>query len=475
MEFVGLFLDKKRGEPLYLQLYRFLVAEMRAGRVKAGEKLPGKRTAATQLGVSVNTVDEAYQLLASEGYVWAKPRSGFVANDLGQLIPPPPEKPMPAPAKSTRQESAEVHWRYSFLTGGIDTALFPHKTWNRITKEVLAGPADLFATGESEGDGVLREAIATYLRGYRGVRCEASQVVIGAGLEVLIGQLGRLLPEGPVAFENPGYPKATHIIRNAGRTIAAAEVDEQGIRPELLRAGDARAVYLTPSHQFPTGCVMPAPRRTALLGWAAKTGSILIEDDYDSEFRFDGRPLPSLQGMDDNGRVVYAGTFSRSLAPGIRASYLVLPPDMMSLWHSAYGEYACSVWRPEQHTLARFMSEGHFASRLNRLRGAYRRRRDVVLQWLRENLPKGSYEPLNVHTGLYFVLRLPGRDAEKLAQKARGAGLRIAALSEYAQPGKGGFSIWEGGKDALILGYGGLPQEEAPKALASLFEVLGVR
>ncbi len=471
MEFVGLFLDKTQSEPLYLQLYHFLVGQLRSGAIRAGEKLPGKRSAAVQLGVSVNTVDQAYQMLAGEGYLEVHPRSGFVAGNLGPVVPPP--APHGGGPVLPHAESKTANWRHSFLTGGIDTALFPRKTWNRLSKEVLAGGEDLFGTGESQGDAVLREALAEYLQGFRGVRCQPQQIVTGAGLEVLLGLLAPLLPAGAVATENPGYAKSARLFENAGRATLAVDVDSQGLVPENLQSSGAMAAYLTPSHQFPTGCVMPAPRRAALLHWAAETGGILIEDDYDSEFRFSGRPLPSLQGMDSHHRVVYAGTFSRSLAPGIRAAYLVLPPALLSAWRQAYSGYACTLWRPEQHTLARFMREGHFARRLNQMRGAYRARRDQVLHFLQQGLAPSSYELLNTHTGLYFVLRLPGRNAAALAASARQAGLGLTALSQFRQPSaKGGFSLWEGGDDALLLGYGGLAANEVPTAMAALLSVL---
>ncbi len=471
MEFVGLFLDKGGKTPLYTQLYEFLVRELRSGGICAGEKLPGKRTAAAQLGISVNTVDEAYQLLAAEGYVEARPRSGFVASRLPQLLPlPKGEAPMaklPPPPKASP-------WRYSFLTGGINTALFPRKSWNRLFKEVLAGEEDLFATGEGQGDAVLREALATYLRGFRGVRCAAGQLVVGAGLEVLLGLLAPLLPAGPLAIENPGYAKMARLFENAGKATLAADVDTDGMRPDVLQNTPARVAYLTPSHQFPSGCTMPAPRRAALLTWAAQTGGIIIEDDYDSEFRFSGRPLPSLQGMDGQDRVVYAGTFSRSLAPGIRAAYLVLPPALLAAWQCAYGGYACTIWRPEQHTLARFLSEGHFARRQSRMRTAYRARRDEVLAIIEKELPPAGYELLSVHTGLYFLLRLPGQNAEQLAQSARKAGFGLRALSSYGGPGRAEFGLWQGGKDILLVGYGGLPEGEVAIATRALLRVIQV-
>lgn len=465
MKFLGLFLSKTDNRPLYEQLYGWLVDEVRAGRLAPGEKLPGKRSAAAQLGISVNTVDTAYQMLAAEGYVDARARSGFVVNRLGGRQVPPPSPPARPGEGAPREE--EQAWRYSFSSADIDTALFPRKTWNRLFREVLAGEEGLFDRGEAMGDGVLRQAVAAYLRSYRGGRCEAGQIVCGAGLEVLVGLLARLLAGRLVAVEDPGYPRAARILENVGVRVRRLPVDGDGLRVEDLVQSGARAAYLTPSHQFPTGAVMPVGRREALLRWAAETpgGGILIEDDYDSEFRFDGRPLPSLQGLDEGGHVVYAGTFSRSLAPGIRAAYLVLPPALLEGWKAAYGDYACTVSRPEQHTLARMMDEGHFARSLNRMRAAYRRRRGLLLEALAARLPTDGYEIENAHTGLYCILRLPGRNAAALAAAARNAGLRVRSLGSYrtaeAVP-----------DDALVLGYGGLPDQDIAPAVAALAKVI---
>ncbi len=474
MEFIGLFLDKTVKKPLYVQLYEFVTKEIRSGRIPPGERLPGKRSAAGQLGVSVNTVEEAYQMLVAEGYVKALARSGFWVNDLGPLVPPPSvlSEKVPSFAAHTPAGVQAREFRFNFLSGGIDSTLFSRKTWNRLFKEVLAEPLDLFATGESCGDAVLRHAIADYLRGFRGVRCTPQQVVMGAGLEVLLGLLSPLLPEGPLALENPGYAKTARLFWNVGRKTRAVCVDEQGLSMADLQACGAGLAYVTPSHQFPSGLVMPAPRRAELLRWAAEQNRFIIEDDYDSEFRFSGHTLPSLQGMDTHDCVVYAGTFSRSLAPGIRAAYLVLPQNLLHAWQERYEGYACTIWRPEQHTLARFISEGHFSRRLNRVRLHYRQRLGRILQLLEQGLPKRSYQVLNAHTGLYFILKLHGCKAVALAREAEEQGILIQALSQYTQTNSAGFSLWNGGHDALVLGYGGLADIDVDKALCALLALL---
>ncbi len=489
MEFVHAFLDKDAPEPLYYQLYLKLSQDISGGVLPAGEKLPGKRSAAAQLGVSVNTVNEAYQMLAAEGYVDVRERSGFVVNALQRQLAPPALREV-SRASDDKAEKTQIGekqgensgvdtnitengavWRHSFSTGGIDTSLFPLKTYTRILREVTAADASLFERGNAAGDYALRAAIAVYLRGYRGANCAAQSIVVGAGLEVLLGMLARLL-SGGVAVEDPGYPKTARIFENAGAAVHRIAVDRGGMAPERLAASGAKAACITPSHQFPTGCVMPVGRRLALLEWA-ENGGVIIEDDYDSEFRFDGRPLPCMQGLDKAGRVVYAGTFSRSLAPGIRAAYLVLPPHLLQKWQVAYGGYTCTVSRPEQHTLARMLDEGHFARSLNRMRLAYRTRRNLLLEALKAQNTGRAHTLANTHTGLFLLLRAEGVPAAEAAKRARANGLRLHALSEYAVEEKNMPPRFRDGQtDALVLGYGGLVEAEIEAAVEELFRVL---
>ena len=464
MNFVGLFFNKSDDSPLYYQLYSYLAEEIRSGRLPAEERLPSKRSAAAELGLSVNTVDTAYQMLAAEGYINAKPRSGFVVSQLEKQQIPPPAASQP---RENAVTSPATPWQYSFSSGGLDMDFFPLKTWNRILREVLSSRYDLFAQGEPMGDLVLRQAIAEYLQGFRGARCQEWQIVVGAGLEVLTGMLVRLFEGKLVATENPGYRKNARVLHNMGRCSVAVGVDEFGMQPELLEASGAQVAYLTPSHQFPTGGIMPVGRRSSLLSWASAPENYIIEDDYDSEFRFDGRPIPCLQGLDKSGRhVIYAGTFSRSLAPGLRAAYLVLPPRLLESWKQAYGDYACTISRPEQHTLANFMSGGHFARHLNRIRNFYRQRRDLLIAAIEKHFPSGTYKIENQHTGLYFILWLPGQNAKEISLRAAAASLRVHALSEYFSQPNSVFPNNENEK--LILGYGGLPDKDIDAAVLLL-------
>ena len=454
-------LDPASRVPLYQQLYRSLAGEIRSGALPAGTRMPGKRSLAEALGVSVNTVDGAYQMLAAEGYLASRARSGFYVQEYPALPgrPEPPAAPAPAAAP------AGPPVQYDLSTGGVDTRLFPFRTWARLQKELLYTSPQLLARGDPRGDIQLRQALAGYLEEYRGVRCTPGQIVVGAGIEYLLSLLAPLLP-GPAAVEDPGYPRARQVLENNGRPCRLIPVDEGGLSVADLAASDAAVCYVTPSHQFPTGVTMPAPRRAELLGWAAAApGRYIIEDDYDSEFRFDTRPLPSLQGMaGGDGPVIYLSTVARSLAPGIRIAYMVLPRSLLPAWQERYSLYSATVGRFEQQTLARFIQEGYFTRHLARSRMTYKARRNALAGALTEAFgPKARLSGL--HTGLHLLLHLAGPvpSDQALVRAARQAGIRLAALSGYSMA-----SPARCPSGTLVLGYGALEDSLCPELASTL-------
>ena len=352
MESFTLGLMRGDGAPLYRQLYRHIVEEIASGGLAAGEKLPSKAPPAADLRVSVSTVETAYQMLVAEGYIAARAKSGFTVCRIEKLdapVRPAPAAPPEPPAK---------RWAYD-LARAVDTALFPFKTWARIQRETVTAHPELLNHGSRQGDASLRAAIAKYLHAYRGVVCAPEQIVVGAGIEYLVGLLARLFCASTFAVENPGYPRTAQVLRNNGVRTVFVPVDGDGMTLDALQAGGAQLAYVTPSHQFPTGATMPIARRTELLRWAgAAPGRYVVEDDYDSEFRYDTRPIPSLQGLDQAGRVIYVSTFSKSMAPSMRIGYMVLPVPVLEMYRAEYGVYSSTVSRFEQQTLCRFMEEG---------------------------------------------------------------------------------------------------------------------
>ena len=458
-------LDAASGVPLYEQLYRSLAAEMRTGAISAGTRMPGKRRLAAELSVSVNTVDAAYQMLAAEGYLEARERSGFYVQEYLAL----PESAAPAAPPKAEAVPKQRPIRYDLSTRGVDPGLFPFRTWARLQKELLYSSPELLTHGDAQGDLALRQALASYLEEYRGVRCGAHQIVVGAGLEYLLGLLAPLLP-GPAAVENPGYPRAKQVLENNGVACCCLPVDEDGLSIRALSDSGAAVCYVTPSHQFPTGVTMPAGRRAELLHWAARCPGrrYIIEDDYDSEFRFDTRPLPSLQGMAGaDGPVVYLSTCSRSLAPSIRIAYMVLPEQLLPAWHAKYRLYSGTVSRFEQQTLARFITGGYFTRHLARERVAYKARRDVLTAALKEAFAPEELHLTGLHTGLHLLAELrdpPPDDALRAAAEVEG--VRLSLLSDYDLTGGGAAPA-----GTLVLGYGSLADESCPSVGETLKRV----
>ena len=462
-------LDPASAVPLYEQLYRSLAAEMRAGTLTAGTRMPGKRRLAAELSVSVNTVDTAYQMLAAEGYLTARERSGFTVQEylaLPQGVQPPaaPSAPAAAPPADTVPPV-----QFDLSTRGVDPGLFPFRTWARLQKELLYSAPELLTPGDARGDAALRQALAGYLAEYRGVQCDPEQLVVGAGLEYLLGLLAPLLP-GPAAVETPGYPRARQVLENNGVPCRCLPVDADGLSLTALSASDAAVCYVTPSHQFPTGVTMPAGRRAELLHWASRRPGerYIIEDDYDSEFRFDTRPLPSLQGMAGaDGPVVYLSTCSRSLAPSIRIAYMVLPVQLLPAWRAAYRLYSSPVSRFEQQTLARFINEGYFTRHLARERVAYKARRDALVRALNAAFAPGELRFSGLHTGLHLLAAL--RDAPPdaaLRAAAEAEGVRLSLLSDYDLTGSA-----RGLAGTLVLGYGSLADDACPSVGETLRKV----
>ncbi|MEG1380739.1 MAG: PLP-dependent aminotransferase family protein [Ruthenibacterium sp.] len=444
-------------KPLYQQVYAKLTAEIQSGALVAGEKLPAKRRLAADLHISLNTVDTAYQMLAAEGYVTSKPRSGFFVRPIERLMSLPRVVAAPAPVPPVPR------YAYDFETAAIDTALFPFKTWRRLGRDAAASPA-LLNHGARQGDANLRTAIATYLHEYRGARCTAAQIVVGAGIEYLLYLLARLFHTELFAVENPGYARTHRILENSGAAVTFVPVDESGLSATALAESGAKLAYVTPSHQFPSGVTMPIGRRIALLQWAKRTGGYLIEDDYDSEFRFDGKPLASLQGLDDSGHVIYISTFSKSIAPAIRIGYMVLPEALLAAFDAEFGFYSSTVSRFEQQTLCRFMEDGSFARHLGRLRNAYRMRRDGLVSALTAAFGRENCVITGAHTGLHLLLQLKTADNEAaLVEKAAAHGIRLNGLSAYYACDAATCP-----PRTVVLGYAGLTETQIAQAVAAL-------
>lgn len=452
--------------PLYEQIYSYIKQEIQNGRIKDREKLPSSRALAAHLEVSRSTVDLAYEQLLSEGYLESVPCKGYYACPIRELYHLAPEV-RPARTSNFRED---LSYDYDFSPNGIDLDSFPYGIWKKLYRNVLLDDKkELFQLGDPQGEPSLRETICSYLHQARGVNCSPEQIVLGAGNDYLMLLLSVLLGSGHrIAMETPTYRHAYRIFEQLGFSLCTVPMDEKGMRVEELRKKGADIAYVMPSHQYPLGIVMPIKRRLELLSWASEDeGRYLIEDDYDSEFRYKGKPIPALQGTDSGGSVIYIGTFSKSIAPAIRISYMVLPSRLLQDCQEKLLLFSSTVSRIDQMILDRFLGEGHYERHLNRMRKIYGRKHDRLLGELKSL--SGICRITGEHAGVHLLLEFTnGMTEEEAIQRAREVKVRVYPLSEYRTEGDP-----DAGKknSTVILGYATLTEEEIVQAAKRLAAV----
>ncbi len=472
-------LTDTEGKRLYQQIYEYIRDEIRKGKFLVGEKLPSARSLAEYLQVARSTVDFAYGQLVAEGYVEARPCKGYFVSQVEELFHLPEEKhreQFPQPGNQVfddrREEELlkrEPHGiRYHFSPHGVSLRDFPFATWKKITGNILVDAnSEMFALGDAQGDWQLRETIGRYLHSSRGVNCQPEQIIVGAGTDYLLMLLEKILGRHvPVAMEEPTYKRAYKVFESFAYKIEAVPMDGSGMDVGKLKESGARVAYVMPSRQYPTGIVMPIGRRMELLRWAKEEeGRFLIEDDYDSEFRYRGKPIPSLQGSDGEGKVIYMGTFSKSIAPAIRVGYMVLPPRLLSAYKHNCGFYASTVSRIDQKILNVFIREGYFERYLNKMRKIYKGRHDFLLGQLSGF--QGAFSISGENAGLHLLLtsksRLP--EQELIDAAARGGGKLYGVLDACMK--KDGPAA-EGYSGTVLLGYGALEEQELAEGVALL-------
>ena len=450
-------LKKSPGVPLYEALYRCIRQDILSGELKPGQKLPSKRALAQNLEVSKITVETAYNQLLSEGYIRSMEKVGYFVEEVERHAAadlPSSEDPQPAP----------LEYRIDLTDNG--TERFPFSVWTKLQREVMLDYGEkLLLPLPNRGIPELRQAIAAHLAAFRGMHVDPENILIGAGTDFLYNLLIQLLGREKIyAVEEPGYGKIRQIYAAGGVECVSATMDTRGVLPESLERADV--LHFSPSHHFPTGLVTPVSRRLELLNWAAQGDRWIIEDDYDSEFRFDAHPKPTMQSLDGWGRVIYMNTFSKSLAPSIRISYMVLPTALMTEFQRKLGFYSCTVPSFEQYTLARFLSRGHFEKHINRMRKFYRSRRARVVQMLETCTYASHLTILEQDAGLHFLLQVDTQmtDAQLTAWLA-GFGIRVRALSDYFHDGSQD-------RHCLVVNYSGLKEEVFQTSLDELFYVM---
>ena len=450
-------LKKSPGVPMYEALYRCIRRDILSGALAPGQKLPSKRALADNLEVSKITVETAYNQLLSEGYICSREKVGYFVEAV--------ERPA-APASAPKTPETEEQKQPLLDLTGSGTEHFPFSVWTKLQREVMLDYGEkLLLPLPNRGIPELRQAISAHLAAFRGMTVDPEHILIGAGTDFLYNLLIQLLGRDKVyAVEEPGYGKIRKIYAAGGVACLSAAMDSRGVRPDCL--GDAQVLHISPSHHFPTGLVTPVSRRQELLSWAKEGENWIIEDDYDSEFRFDAHPMAAMQSMDP-GRVIYMNSFSKSLAPSIRISYMVLPAALMAEFQQRLGFYSCTVPSFEQYTLARFLSRGHFEKHINRMRKFYKNRRNKVVSILENCLFSERLTILEQDAGLHFLLRVDtALTDEALCEKLASAGIRVRSLSSYYHPQAFGDS------HCLVVNYAGIKEEALEQALEALFGIM---
>lgn len=461
-------LDTKSRTPLYQQIEEYLKQEIQEGRLVAGMRLPSSRALSANLLVSRSTIETAYDQLVAEGYIEPVAYKGYYVCEIEGIYFQKAEY-----TKQNNPEKTEIKqrrklqkYRYDFALNGIAPESFPTHTWKQLAKQVLSDSTEeIFAQGNPYGEDSFREAIAEYLYHARGVKCEKSQILVGAGNDYLLMVLATLF-EGnkKVAMENPTYLSAWYDLKHTGCSMCTVKSDEMGICIEELEKTGADVVYVMPSHQFPMGTVMPLKRRMELLRWADENQTYIIEDDYDSEFRYKGKPIPALQGFDKNERVIYIGTFSKSIAPSIRISYMALPKKLMRYYQSRY-PFAVTISKADQKIVELFLRNGHYERHLNRMRRLYKSKHDWILRWVKEEMSE-ICSCFGEHAGIHLLLRFHnGISEDEAVERAKSAGIRVYGLSEFFVQEK------KETEAVVLIGYATLTEEEIKEALQILSRI----
>ncbi len=477
-------------------LYNSLKKQISCGELRADERLPSKRALSEHLGVSIITVQNAYAQLISEGYIYSIEKKGFYVSDV--LLLPQGERGKSVTKKTDLNEppawtTAAPTFFTDFRSNSAALEKFPFSLWAHIMRQVLnSGDEQLLARSPAGGVLELRRAIAKYLREFRGMNVSAEQIVVGAGTESLYSMVVQLLGRETIfAVENPGYKKVAGVFRLNGARCVPVPIDAQGINPAALERLGATAAHVSPAHHFPTGMVMPVRRRSELLAWAAGAPNrFIIEDDYDSEFRFNGKPLATLQSVCATDSVIYMNTFSKTLSPSFRIAYMVLPATLASRFAEQFSFYSCPISSFEQLTLTRFINEGHFEKHIIRMKNYYRNLRNTLIHTLEASSLRTRTKIQEEESGLHFLLSVQSNyDGNELKKRLEQNGIRIALLSDFFYDKADGFAtsdadlpsdagmtthtMVQDAQKTFVVNYSGIRKERIAETVRRMESVLG--
>jgi GntR family transcriptional regulator / MocR family aminotransferase len=455
-------LDANGPIPLYKQLYNQIREHVLSGQLAADARLPSVRDLAGELAISRNTVQGAYEELYAEGYIYSKPRSGYFVSPLDHETVPSARPDYPA---GPGLPETQVRFRYDFHPALLDPESFPAALWRKCFTDALRESSGrLSRYSDAQGEWGLRCAIREYLKRSRGVECAPEQIVICAGLQHSLDIVAQVLKKdhSVVAVEQPGYRLPRSVFRSRSYDVVPVPIGPNGLDVDALKGSGGTIAYVTPSHQLPLGSVMPVANRLKLIDWAESGDRFIIEDDYDSELRYHGKPIPSLQGLRPGANVIYVGTFSKILSPVLRVSYLVLPEALLSAYRHHFDGYFSSVSLLEQVTLARFMEQGHWERHVRRMRTIYRKKHDTLLRAVAQNFGSRAYvsgQGAGLHVVMQFFTAAP--DEAELVASAKEQGIRLLPPSETCiDP--------EPGSLKLLLGFGGMAEAEIKEGISLL-------
>lgn len=449
---------------MYEQIYEYIKNDIKSGNLEPGDKLPSTRSLAKHIDVSRSTTQMAYDQLMSEGYIKSIPCKGYFVCQIDGMY----DIPVTSQVVSTPVCETTDYIICDFSPRGIALENFPFSSWRKVSKNILINDnKELFNSGNAKGELILRSAICDYLHQSRGVICSPEQVIIGAGNDYLLMLLHQLLsPVSIIAMENPTYIQAYKTLKILGRTILPVSMDKDGMNINDLRKCGADIAYVMPSHQFPTGIVMPVKRRQELLKWAnEKENRYIIEDDYDSEFRYKGKPIPSLQAnAGTSNHVIYLGTFSKAIAPAIRMSYVVLPSGLLEIYEKNFSFLSNTVSRIDQTVVNEFIRKGHYERHLNKLRALYKNRHDALLNALKPF--EKNFIISGEYSGIHILLTSKnGTSAKKLADDAKKMGVRVYPIENHCMEGTK-VDSWQ--KSTLLIGYANIATSQISEGIELL-------
>ncbi|MBQ2552768.1 MAG: PLP-dependent aminotransferase family protein [Treponema sp.] len=467
--------ENREKTPLWEWIYLSIKHQIENEVLGADEKLPSKRSLSSHLGVSVITVQTAYQLLIDEGWIYSIEKKGFFVTDIknNRIVSGAIKADVARTTKiSIPKKNPEPDSKIIDLSSNsVSEENFPFSLWAHITRKILTGHShEVLERTSVFGTSRLRSSLAKYLLDFKGISVNENQIVIGAGTESLYTMLAQLLGRDKIfAVENPGYPKVKKILELNGAKTIAIQTDGDGMNIETLSKTDADIIHISPNHHFPTGTVMGIKRRLELLDWSEKkSGRFIIEDDYDSEFRFNGKPLPPLQSSDTNGTVIYINTFSKILSPSFRISYMVLPEKLIAPFTEKLGIFSCPVPTLDQLILADFIDGRHLEKHISRMRNIYRNLRNSLIQALEKSSLSDKIKILEENSGLHFLLKITSeKSAPSIKSSLLDFGIKISLLDDFFLNDK--FLSFDSlNETVLVVNYSALKKSDIPKLIEGL-------